>query len=59
MLQCESTDVALRFECCSAIPFVQGESGVILFVPSRFEEGAMVELEIGYFGDARLKKTAL
>ena len=58
MLQCESADVALRFGCCSAIPFARGESGVILFVPSRFEEGTMVELELGYFGDARLKKMA-
>jgi Transposase DDE domain len=29
---------------------------VILFVPSRFAEGATVEMTIGYFGDARLEK---
>jgi len=41
MLQCDS--VALS------------ESGVILFVPSRFEEAAM-ELGIGYFGDVRRER---
>lgn len=52
MLQCESADVAVRFSLCSAIRVVEGESGVILYVPSRFEEAAM-EMGIGYFGDVR------
>jgi hypothetical protein len=29
---------------------------VILFLPSRFGEAAMVEMDIGYFGDERLRK---
>lgn len=49
MLRCDS-DVAVRFGV------VEGESGVILYVPSRFEEAAM-ELGIGYFGDARRERS--
>jgi hypothetical protein len=46
----------VRFSCCGAIRVVEGESGVILYVPSRFEEAAM-ELGIGYFGDARRERS--
>src|ERR1700737_619649 len=52
-----STDVALRvIGCCSAIRVAEGESGVILCAPSRFEEAAM-EKGIGYFGDARRERS--
>jgi hypothetical protein len=47
----------VRFSrCCSAIPFVMAESPMILSVPSRFGEAAMVETAIGYFGDERRGK---
>jgi hypothetical protein len=42
MLQCDSV--------------ASSESGVILYVPSRFEEAAM-ELGIGYFGDVRRERS--
>src|SRR5262245_52786395 len=48
-----STDVAVRVNIyCSAITFAETESGVILSMPSWFEEAAM-EMRIGYFGDVR------
>jgi Transposase DDE domain len=49
MLRCDSA-------CCGAIPFATIESGVILLLPSRFGEAAMVGQDIGYFGDDRLRK---
>ena len=53
MLQCESAMLRCDSLCCSAIRFAWGDSGVILSVPSRFdEEAATVEMAIGYFGDS-------
>ena len=52
-----STDVAVRFIDVAVRFSLQGmDSGVICPVPSRFEEKAMADMEIGYFGDERLKK---
>jgi hypothetical protein len=51
------TDVAVRVNgYCSAIRFAETESGVILSMPSRFEEAAM-EMRIGYFGDVRRERS--
>jgi Transposase DDE domain len=49
-------DIALRFGMLQCDSIWESDSDVILVVPSRFEEGAMVQLDIGYFGDARLEK---
>jgi hypothetical protein len=40
------------------VGFAPLESIVILSLPLRFGGGAMADIEIGYFGDERLKKGA-
>src|SRR6266849_11058672 len=56
MLHCDSRCCGAILQCCSAIQFALDDSGMILHSPSRFVEAAMVDIDIGYFGDERLRK---